>query len=730
MPGPGRAERSLANDSAVGESSGHSGPSDFLAVGALIFLHSAFFWRALLLRGFLVHSDICYFFEPAKSFMHDSLRAGRLPLWSPYIFCGYPIAAEGQIAAFYPPSLLISWLLPSPGAINWLIVSHLLLAALAMYLLARALGLQSFSACLSAVIFSFSGYLFVHIHHVSLICAAAWLPVVLLFIERARRNLPLNGALAGLAWGAAALCGHPQTLFHISLAAIFWIVWRSIQRRRESGPGALRRAGALTALVFFLGIGLSAVQLLLTADLSATAPHGERGSIEYVTSFSLLPQHLIGLLLPNWRGTPAFNTYTGGRYYWEYVLYIGVIPLFLALVGATARRGRIWLGVALVALLLALAQGNPLYHILRVIPGFSHFRAPARYIFLFTFAAALLAGYGWEALAAARIFSSRRRAIALATAVAALAVGDLFWFDKTLAPLASPAVYAATPRVVQVLEEDPTWGRAFIRPPIAIYIDWSPPGGWAANPDGWLEGRVYLPASVPQSFDLRTTGGYAGFVDPRYDTFFETAFQEALEKGEIALASLIGTRYFLVEPEMEISDLPAADIPPFRVYQNPEAFPRAFTIGSVITASNPTHAEALAQTLELARQGRLASTAVVRGDLFYFSPVSGTGNILRVDELRPERVAVSVQSDEPTLVVLNERWDPGWRARVDGLVVPLVEVDSVLMGAPMPGGEHTVEFEYRPRGLIVGRLISLVSLVALVLIIAASSLAHRRVRAN
>jgi uncharacterized membrane protein YfhO len=101
-----------------------------------------------------------------------------------------------------------------------------------------------------------------------------------------------------------------------------------------------------------------------------------------------------------------------------------------------------------------------------------------------------------------------------------------------------------------------------------------------------------------------------------------------------------------------------------------------------------------------------------------------------VDEPRPERVAIAVRSDEPTLVVLNERWDPGWRARVDGLVLPLVEVDSVLMGAPVPAGEHTVEFEYRPRGLIVGRWISLLSLAALVLIIAAPILAGRRARAS
>ena len=35
----------------------------------------------------------------------------------------------------------------------------------------------------------------------------------------------------------------------------------------------------------------------------------------------------------------------------------------------------------------------------------------------------------------------------------------------------------------------------------------------------------------------------------------------------------------------------------------------------------------------------------------------------------------------------------------------------VLMGTPLPAGEHTVEFIYRPAGLTVGRVISLISVV-------------------
>jgi len=229
---------------------------DALALPSLALLHLAFLWRAALLRGFFVHSDICYFFEPTKAFMHEALRAGRLPLWSPYIFCGYPIAAEGQIAAFYPPSLLISWLLPSPAAVNWLIISHLILAAISMYLLARSLDISPFGAWLSALIFSFSGYLFAHLHHVGLICAAAWLPLTILFIERACRGplLP-NAPLAALSWAAAALCGHPQTLFLASLTVLFWIAWRLLQSLRRRQPKALPRAAALLIITFLLGPG-------------------------------------------------------------------------------------------------------------------------------------------------------------------------------------------------------------------------------------------------------------------------------------------------------------------------------------------------------------------------------------------------------------------------------------------------------------------------------------------
>ena len=690
---------------------------DALAILLLLVVQLAFFWRAVLLLGFFAHSDILYQFQPFKAFMHEALRAGRLPLWSPYIFCGYPIAAEGQIATFYPPGLLISWLLPSPASINWLIVSHLMLAAVGMYLLARAIGLGRLGAWLAAVVLSFSGYLFAHIHHVSLICAAAWLPLVLLFVERAwRGRLVPNAVGAALAWGASALCGHPQTVFHGSLMILFWLIWRLLIAQTKDRRLALRRAAAIGATVFLLGLGIASVQLLMTADLSRMSPHGERGALAYVTSFSLLPKHLLGLVKPNWQGTPAYNTYRGESYYWEYVLYLGLVPLVLAMVGATQRRGRVWLGLSLASLILALAAGNPLYHLLRFVPGFSDFRVPARYLLVFTFSAAILAGGGLEAVISWRPIARAWRAAAVAGVLIALSLADLLIFDRTLAPLASPEVFDATPRIVQVLKQDKVWGRSLIVPPIPFYADWSPPGGWAKNPDGWVEARVYLPADVAQSFDLRVVWGYAGFIAPHYQRFFNEAEARASRDGDYELYSLLGTRYFVMPPSVPVTGLPSADVPPFRIYANRNAFPRALIVGQMEVAQSD--GQALDSTLRLAGERRLRSSAVVRGDV---KPAHGaSGEVLGVDELRPEHIVVRTRSDGDALVALNERWDPGWVARVDGRPAPLYETDCVLMGVPIRDGEHTVEFIYRPRGLIIGRVLSLASLAVCGLLLALS----------
>ncbi|MFO1305824.1 MAG: YfhO family protein [Burkholderiales bacterium] len=49
------------------------------------------------------------------------------------------------------------------------------------------------------------------------------------------------------------------------------------------------------------------------------------------------------------------------------------------------------------------------------------------------------------------------------------------------------------------------------------------------------------------------------------------------------------------------------------------------------------------------------------------------------------------------LLVVSERYDPGWRARVDGVAADVIPVDGLVLGVRVPDGEHRVELRYAPR---------------------------------
>ena len=695
------------------------GRPDLAVLGSLIALHLGFLWRAALLRGFLVHEDLYAFFEPVKSLLHESLRAGRIPLWAPYLFCGYPLAAEGQTAAYYPISWVVSWLLPSWGAVNWMILLHLILAAVGMYLLARELGLSRFGAWLAAFVFSFSGFLFARVQHLSLLSAGSWLPLTLFFVARAWRGRLLpSGALAAAAWGMAALCGHQQTLFFTILVIVFWLLYQLLSSR----PRPVLRAGALLALVVGLGAGLAAVQLLLTAGIAAAFPHGEAGDYSYITSYPLLPKHLLGLVAPNWQGSAADATYHAERSYWTYVIYLGLVPLLLALTGAASRRGRAMALLAALALLLALGPATPIYHVLRFVPGFAHFRVPARFVFVFTFAAALLAAYGWERVAQSPRLRGRRLLVAMVL-LAAVSIFDLLRFDRTLVPLASPAVTTARSPVAEVVSKDPTWSRVFILPSPSINGDWLPKGGWAVNPDGWAEARAWLTPNVAMSYRLRELLGYIPFVDLQLGLLVNAATDAALREHDLRLLSLLGVRYLAVGQPGAFPGLESVPAGPFTVYRNPDAFPRVFAVGEVTRCDDPEQARA--QVCALAKAGRLRRTAVVAGDLGGFRPAGSSHLTTRIAEPRPERVLIEADTDRDTLLVLNEHWDPGWKALLDGKPAPVTKVDTVLMGTPLPQGKHRVEFHYHPRRLGVGQAISAVSLAIWVALLAVPLLRRR-----
>jgi hypothetical protein len=409
---------------------------DFLAIIVLAALALLFYWRMVCTNQILTSYDTFTYFYPYRAYAATALAQGRLPLWLPDLFLGAPFLANIQTAVFYPLNLLFL-AFSTPQALAASVVGHVFLTGAFTYAFARlSVGLGRFGAFLAAVVFMFGGFLAVQAGHINQLNASAWLPLLLLTFDLAyRRRSVAWGLGAGLVLALVFLAGHTQEAYMTLVALGLFALWRAIQRLKvapgglsagcppswtqpshaggrlpQSTPGtqrnfsflssaistlsAVKLAAGLLALVLAVGVGLAAVQLLPTAELSLLSVRGGGMSYREATSFSLDPRLGLVALLPGFAEQPPSS---------EYVGYVGIVAVGLALV-AVGRRGRepavvFFALLAGLGLFLALGRWNPFYYLAyRLVPGFQLFRVPARWLYLYTFGAAILAGLGADNL--------------------------------------------------------------------------------------------------------------------------------------------------------------------------------------------------------------------------------------------------------------------------------------------------------------------------------------------
>jgi hypothetical protein len=92
----------------------------------------------------------------------------------------------------------------------------------------------------------------------------------------------------------------------------------------------------------------------------------------------------------------------------------------------------------------------------------------------------------------------------------------------------------------------------------------------------------------------------------------------------------------------------------------------------------------------------------------------GHGGMANVRYAGDREVEVAAQSDGRALLVLNDLYDSGWRATVDGKSVDILPVNVVARGVVVPAGEHVVNMRYWPRGFTAGLIVSALATAAVI----------------
>jgi hypothetical protein len=381
-------------------------------------------------------------FQAQLQFLATSLQAGESPFWNPHVFAGSPQIADPQALIFSPPFLLLAALDPTPGFVeaDGIVLGMLALGGLGLLLLFRDRGWHWTGAVVAALAFACGGSAAWRVQHTGQILSLAYLPLVLVLLER---SLGRGSAAWGLAAGVVAgimVVGRDQVAWLNCWFLAGAVAWFLLSPAR---PLDLRLRSWRPLLAGVLGGTLVAgLPLLWTVLLAGDSQRAAidlvgagRGSLHPASLLTAFSANLFGTdgpLAAFW-GPPSFIWGPTDLYLARNMgdIYAGALVLLALLLGAATgvlwRRDVRFFSVALVVTLAyALGWYTPVFRFLfALMPGADLFRRPADATFLIGFQVAVLAGFVVSLVASGALRPSRAALAGAALGVAALVAACL-----------------------------------------------------------------------------------------------------------------------------------------------------------------------------------------------------------------------------------------------------------------------------------------------------------------
>jgi hypothetical protein len=551
-----------------------------------------------------------------------------------------------------------------------------------------------------------------------------------------------NALLSAIALALCVLADARMAVYAVVLLVLYMLIVRTSKTRRTwiSVIGLL----LIIAIVALALAAASWLPALTLTDGSARSNLSEQDA----GTLSLDAVYVLGTLIADRSGAAERTT------------YFGLVVLILALAGLklqwhARRRLMVWFIIVIaVGAIAALGTNTPLYSLLYRLPGSTLLRVPARAWFLVAFAMAALSGFGAQALIEWND-RPKPRSILLAASSCLFAIlfgvlGGLLtksislWLLAIFVPLAvllivlrlqkrlTPDRFVAAIGALLIIDLL-TMAWALYRP-IGLaeaFADGHQPAAWLADQPGQF--RAYSPSySVPQhvaqQFQLQLADGIDPLQLRRYVMFMQRAtgigewgysvtlppfpgiktdedIRSVLKdvRPNAALLGLLNVKYITAAFPIDQDDLfERVRFGSTFIYENQRVLPRAFLVSKIDVADSPEAASVWLEAHDV------SAAAVVEGLPYPIElPVKPGG--VEIASRLPDRI--ELRATGPGWLVLSEIVAPDWVATIDGGVTGIFATDLTLRGVYVPWGEHTITFDYQPRRVYAGVLISVLSVV-------------------
>ncbi len=695
-------------------------------------------------------------FIPWTTLAWRQVHAGHLPLWNPYSLLGLPLAFNWQSAPFSVPAL-VGYLVPLRLAYTTQVFVTMLIAGTGVYVLGRMLRLRVLGCVMAATTFELSGSFFGWLGWsvAGVMCWAGWLFAAALLVARGERRMRAVVFLSVVV-ACAIYAGQPETLVLLFLALIVWIATLLGRRATRSGGGGPVLRPILDTAVGAIAGALLAAPLLFPGIelLSTSTRRGQSGG-------PALPLHdLAHFVLQGFDGLPVAGStpITGKNWYSETAAFMGVIALVLAIVAVAFRRRRpetVAFAVVVVAM-GGLVFIDPLVLFLNGLPvvkGLEWHRA----LVPLTFAVAVLAGMGLDALIRSRREGSEWSWTALCFVGAALVLVALWVFGRGNLPSAQSATRA----------------RSFLWPAIETAVgltvvaafSWHRrrrPSGSGARESTGARRWAAVSLLTCETVVLVVAGAPLWSSSPTYltPTPAEVAFTRAVGSSVVGFGTRSCSIYSALGmvPDVNI----AYGVRELAAYDpaTPNAYPQSWAAATGHSEAGrrlgfcpavPTAAVArrfgVEYLLEPSRYpgppGAVFDETIGGEDLYRvpgaavatLTPLTSTGSLPGADA---RGTAVPATYPDPStwrLVTGSKRAEvlrvrltdvPGWHGSIDGRPLELHRFSGVMLQAVIPPGHHTVVVRYWPTAFTVGIVLAVLSAVGLACPLVVSGIRRRQ----
>ena len=751
---------------------------------------------ALLTAGYFYHilitGDVIYGTDTGAEFHKGNEpfteALSKLPPknWSRYMG-GMP--ASSALRSQYYPLVIIDLFTSEHRYFGWRYIFAMFTAGYFMFLCARSFGLHPLAALIAGAAYaSAPAFLsFSQAGHYAKMTVIGLFPLMYWALNRGMdtRRIIYFLILGGTV-GIAIYSPHLQmayfALWSLGLLFLYRLLWDLFrtQNKKTALYQTLLSAGAIC-----LGLAIGAEGVIpqywntTTSSKRAATEQTSDDGYEFASSWSLHPEEIFALVIPEF---VSFDTNTTTHKYWGRNAfkinseYVGIVPLFFAILALSRIRKKnhiaFLLGLFILAVAYALGPHTPLHKLLyHLIPGVSVLRAPGMIAFLFAFALCALGAYGLHRLITDDITPETAKKIGIAGGICT-AILLLFAFAPSiLLSLWQNIVWTdiPTPRLQIAQANLPLAGQGALLAALFVGILTVISYLRAQNKlqihtfalvlltviliDTWRIDKLFLNYVNPNRFppqervnadavaflkrdntffrvlalpdhnqmplpgiDLVT--GFHDFAIRRYDHILKS---DALYNPNPAIRNLLNTKYIVAPSELGDPYLQKiAGRQGLHIYRNPGALPYFYLAPQyeIIPDENQ-----ILQKLSAPNTNPIQTVIVEEDPGITSTPnASETDNIERLEYNEHQGyLKLSTTASGPRILVISQNHHPNWTATVNGEPKPLIRANYLWTAVALEPGEHIVELTYRDpivattRWITLGGIIILIAAIALYL---------------